>query len=324
MSLTADEARHWFAQQTPWAARSLLSFGRLAAEKLAADARLGTLESEVRDVSFQLSTTYEEISLLYRLTQNLKLSSSDEQLARLALEWLSDAVPAESLVMQLVPLGQLGSVGKDRSHQPILLSHGDCPIDAAELPRLVAHFGLKPGQRPLVVNPPATLDASWPWPTVRELVVVSLCEGENCFGWLAAFNHYDSAEFGSVEASLLYSVATILGIHRGNAELYHQQREFFASVVRALTSAIDAKDPYTCGHSDRVARVSVRLAEELGCTEEQIETIYLSGLLHDVGKIGIDDNVLRKPGQLTKEEYDHIKTHAEIGYKILVDIKQLH
>jgi HD-GYP domain-containing protein (c-di-GMP phosphodiesterase class II) len=65
------------------------------------------------------------------------------------------------------------------------------------------------------------------------------------------------------------------------------------------------------------------LAEELGCDQKQIDTIYLSGLLHDVGKIGIDDNVLRKPGKLTEAEFEHIKTHAEIGHKILSDIKQL-
>ena len=150
-----------------------------------------------------------------------------------------------------------------------------------------------------------------------------MAEGENCFGWLVAFNHSRGGEFGTVEASLLSSVGAILGIHSGNSELYQQQREFFAGVVRALTSAIDAKDPYTCGHSDRVARVAVRLAEELGCNRKQVDTIYLSGLLHDIGKIGIDDNVLRKPGKLTEAEYEHIKTHAEIGYKILKDIKQL-
>ena len=61
----------------------------------------------------------------------------------------------------------------------------------------------------------------------------------------------------------------------------------------------------------------------MGCPPKQIDTLYLSGLLHDVGKIGIDDNVLRKPGKLTEAEYEHIKTHAEIGYKILSDIKQL-
>jgi putative nucleotidyltransferase with HDIG domain len=90
-----------------------------------------------------------------------------------------------------------------------------------------------------------------------------------------------------------------------------------------MSSAIDAKDPYTRGHSDRVARVSVRLAEEMGCDEEVIRTLYLGGLLHDVGKIGIDDGVLRKPGKLTDAEYDHIKTHAEIGYRILRGLRKM-
>ena len=130
-------------------------------------------------------------------------------------------------------------------------------------------------------------------------------------------------EFGTVEASLLSSVATILGIHGGNITLYQEQADFFASVVRALTSAIDAKDPYTCGHSDRVARLSVCLARRLGCTDDELDTIYLSGLLHDIGKIGIDDNVLRKPGALTEAELEHIKTHPRLGCKILDGVKQL-
>ena len=118
-------------------------------------------------------------------------------------------------------------------------------------------------------------------------------------------------------------MGAILGIHSGNIELYRQQSELLAGVVRALTSAIDAKDPYTCGHSDRVARIAVRLAQELGCDQKLVDTIYLSGLLHDIGKIGIDDSVLRKPGKLSEEEYEHIKTHVRIGHRILVDLKKL-
>jgi putative nucleotidyltransferase with HDIG domain len=152
---------------------------------------------------------------------------------------------------------------------------------------------------------------------------VPLAEGENLFGWLAAVNHVDGGEFGTVEASLLGSVGAILGIHSGNIDLYRQQSEMFAGVVRALTSAIDAKDEYTRGHSDRVAQVSVRLASELGCDERTISRIYLAGLLHDIGKIGIDDSVLRKPGRLTDEEYEHIKGHVSIGHRILVDLKKM-
>ena len=115
----------------------------------------------------------------------------------------------------------------------------------------------------------------------------------------------------------------MLGIHSGNIDLYRQQAELLAGVVRAMTSAIDAKDPYTRGHSDRVARVAVRLAQELGCDAETLHTIYFSGLLHDIGKIGINDEVLRKPGKLSDDEFEHIKTHVEIGYRILVDLRKM-
>jgi putative nucleotidyltransferase with HDIG domain len=168
-----------------------------------------------------------------------------------------------------------------------------------------------------------TDDPDWPQPEVRELIVVPMAEGSRVLGWIAVLNHSEGGEFGTVEASLVNSIGAILGIHSSNRDLYRQQAEFLASVVRALTSAIDAKDPYTCGHSDRVARIGVRLAKELGCDAKMLHTIYMAGLLHDIGKIGIDDAVLRKPGKLTEAEFDHIKQHPELGYRILADLHQL-
>ena len=321
LGLEQDEAGAWLRRQSCWTPDMLLRMGQLAAERLHGDARLKSMEREVQDLSLHLSTSYEEISLLYRLTQNLKLSSKNDELGALALEWLAGVVPAETLAIQFLP-PKSASLTENQS-PPELILHGAPLVDDAELADMAMHFGLSAGQRPLIVNRSATGASSWPWPAVRELIAVPLSEGSHCFGWLWAINHTGDGEFGTVEASMLSSVGAILGIHNSNADLYQQQREFFAGVVRALTSAIDAKDPYTCGHSDRVARVSVRLAEELGCPQKQVETIYLSGLLHDVGKIGVDDNVLRKPGKLTEAEYEHIKTHAEIGYKILSDLRQL-
>jgi putative nucleotidyltransferase with HDIG domain len=323
LGLEPDDAARWISAQTTWQPEMLVRMAQLATERMAAEWRLKCMDREIRDLSLNLSTTYEEISLIYRLTQNLKLTSKDEELANLALEWLADVLPVEALAIQLIPSENAAAIGRDARTQPLLLTHGRCPISNDELSDIIAEHKLEPGQRPLIINRTTNSTDAWNWPEVHQLIVVSLCEGSNCFGWLVAVNHLGRGEFGTVEASLLSSVAAILGIHSGNADLYQQQREFFAGVVRALTSAIDAKDPYTCGHSDRVARVSVRLAEELGCDRKQVDTIYLSGLLHDVGKIGIDDNVLRKPGKLTEAEFEHIKTHAEIGHKILSDIKQL-
>ena len=152
---------------------------------------------------------------------------------------------------------------------------------------------------------------------------MALVESENVFGWLAAINHVRDEAFGQVEARLLSVVAAMLGIHSGNVEWCRQQSELPERIVRALTSAVDAKDPYTCGHSDRVARVAVRLAEELGCDAKMRKTLYLAGLLHDVGKIGIDDHVLRKAERLSDAEYEHIKQHTEIGHRILHDLPKL-
>ncbi|MEX0794302.1 MAG: HD-GYP domain-containing protein [Pirellulaceae bacterium] len=114
-----------------------------------------------------------------------------------------------------------------------------------------------------------------------------------------------------------------LGIHSANIEHYRHQSDFLTGVVRAFTSAIDAKDPYTCGHSDRVARLSVCLARQLGLEPADLNLLYMSGLLHDVGKIGIDDAVLRKTDRLTDEEYEQIKLHPELGCDILKDLKPL-
>jgi len=322
--MQADEAAFWASRQTPHNADTLCRIADLAQNQWRSRLRVVELEEEASSLSANLSETYEEISLLYRLTQKLKISASDEELGLIALEWLQEVLPATALAIQLAPLAQEdGSLDHSVRAEPVLLSRGDCPVDNMEFGTLLEYLGSSEANRPLVANRPITKKDDWPCPRVRQMIAVSLAEGENLFGWLAAFNHDEDDEFGTVEASLLSSVAAILGIHSGNIELYRQQSELMAGVVRALTSAIDAKDPYTCGHSDRVARVAVRLAEELGCDAEALNTIYLSGLLHDVGKIGISDSVLRKPGKLTDEEYEHIKTHSDIGHRILRDLVKL-
>ena len=91
----------------------------------------------------------------------------------------------------------------------------------------------------------------------------------------------------------------------------------YLGVIGALAAALDARDPYTAGHSQRVADLSVLLAKEMALPDQDRETLRLGALLHDIGKIGISDGVLRKPGKLTAEEFDHIKLHPVLGARIL-------
>lgn len=102
-----------------------------------------------------------------------------------------------------------------------------------------------------------------------------------------------------------------------------ENENLFFHVVECLADAIDAKDNYTNGHSGRVAAYSKEIARRYGYDEKQQEKIFMMGLLHDVGKIGVPDEVINKPGRLTDEEFACIKKHPAIGYKILSNIKEM-
>ena len=104
-------------------------------------------------------------------------------------------------------------------------------------------------------------------------------------------------------------------------QAYHTLKKAYLDSVKVLVEAIDAKDPYTRGHSDRVRRMSLHIATSLGLSEERVETLEYGALLHDIGKIGIKDEILQKPGVLSPEEYQTIQEHPLIGVKIVEGIE---
>ncbi|MBM4334973.1 MAG: response regulator [Deltaproteobacteria bacterium] len=123
-----------------------------------------------------------------------------------------------------------------------------------------------------------------------------------------------NAELQAMNASLEQKVdERTRELQLANLEL----RKAYLPTVRALSEAVDAKDPYTRGHSERVGVYASRIARELGCGLDFIERIYLAGLLHDIGKIGIPDAIIGKPERLSREEYAQMKRHPEIGARIL-------
>jgi HD-GYP domain-containing protein (c-di-GMP phosphodiesterase class II) len=103
----------------------------------------------------------------------------------------------------------------------------------------------------------------------------------------------------------------------------HKLKDTLLGLIHCLTESLEAKDPNTCGHSERVGRIASHLGQEMGLDATTISDLYLAGLLHDVGKIGVRDSVLLKPGRLTPEEEQHIQQHTVIGDRIVATIKQL-
>jgi putative nucleotidyltransferase with HDIG domain len=106
-------------------------------------------------------------------------------------------------------------------------------------------------------------------------------------------------------------------------EAAEENRELFIGSIRMLSAAIDEKDPYTRGHSGRVAKYSTLIAQELRLSADELDKLKIAALLHDVGKIGVDDRVLKKPGSLTPEEFDIMKTHTTRGANIMRPVSQL-
>ena len=141
--------------------------------------------------------------------------------------------------------------------------------------------------------------------------ILSSYLAEAPIGFLMAIVYVEVGIFGI----LLFFLPLLLA--RRSFELYTKMRKVYLDTIRALAAAIDAKDPYTKGHSERVAETSVALAQELNLSDKDIENIEYTALLHDIGKIGIADNILGKNSSLTNKEFDKIKEHTVMGAKII-------
>jgi putative nucleotidyltransferase with HDIG domain len=157
-------------------------------------------------------------------------------------------------------------------------------------------------------------------PSVRRFASVAA----GSLGYLVAVNPLSDRPIVRADVERLQFVASLIATQVSNVKIYADLKELLFGIIRGLTTAIDAKDTYTSGHSERVARIAVRLGHELGMPAPKLSDLYLAGLLHDVGKIGIDDVVLKKCGPLTPDEHKKIQSHVEIGVTILKDLKMLH
>jgi HD-GYP domain-containing protein (c-di-GMP phosphodiesterase class II) len=151
------------------------------------------------------------------------------------------------------------------------------------------------------------------------LVRVSRSRG----AWIVAIRRAAAAPLASRELKLITLARRLLVRQQQHQQTHDDLRDVLFSLVRCLTAALDARDPYTWGHSERVARIAVRLGEQLGLGEATRSELYLGGLLHDIGKIGVPDDVLRKPGRLTDAEFEQVKQHTVVGDAIVSHVRQL-
>lgn len=289
------------------------------------DFEQGSVHSQqIEMVSSELAQTYEELVLLYNMSSNMKVTQSNATYLQMACDQLTQLVNVEGIAVflqkemededtQYVLTAGSGLIAVDQVMADILQLH---LIEEIEL------------GREALLDSMVDSDFKYDWPErINNIIAVPLQGGERMIGFMVATNILDKSDFDSMETKLFNSVANQCAIFVENGRLFGDLKELFVGSLKALTNSIDAKDQYTRGHSERVAFISRWIAEELSkhrsIEDEYIHMIYLSGLLHDIGKIGISEAVLCKKGKLNESERNVIKSHPKIGASILSDIKQM-
>jgi len=294
-------------------------------------------EQQIEKLSTELAQTYEELVLLHKLSTNMKLTEQDANFLQMACDSLTEIVAVEGIAILLEKTVE----GEKR----LVVTAGSGLIDIDEQMAGVLHCRLtdeiNQGREALLdseVDSPFKYD----WPeNIKNIIAVPLCgkekpdspfshrirDGSYIVGLMVAINRVDKPDFDSTDVKLFNSVANGCAVFVENGRLFSDLKELFIGSLKALTSSIDAKDKYTHGHSERVAFISrwiaKGLAQKQSMEQERINKIYLAGLLHDIGKIGIEEAVLRKDGKLTEHELNRIRAHPSIGANILGAIKQM-
>jgi len=154
-------------------------------------------------------------------------------------------------------------------------------------------------------------------------VLVPLIAHDKPIGLLNIITETPEGNITSIDLSLLTILAKQAALAIENVKLYESMKKDQINIIRALASTVDAKDHYTLGHSQKVSEYSVRIAEELKFPERDIETIKYAALLHDIGKIAIPDDIIKKPSKLTESEFEIVKKHPAIGAKIIKEMESL-
>jgi HD-GYP domain-containing protein (c-di-GMP phosphodiesterase class II) len=260
-----------------------------------------------REESPTVETTWD---ILERFGQALQACADGAHQVRLVLASLRDSLAADAVFFFPGTTGEeLRTAGAPVIDEAWVRAFVERVVGEMPTPngQLLRPF-LDPGSKPMS-----------PWPASVALVRLSRTRQV----WLGALSFSLRRLFRPVDLKVMMLARRMLLNHRQQMQTQERLRDSMLGLVRCLTTAIDAKDPYTWGHSERVARMAVCLGRHMAVPESFVSDLYLAGLLHDVGKIGIRDAVLQKPGKLTPDEMAHIQEHPVIGDRLVATVKAL-
>lgn len=157
--------------------------------------------------------------------------------------------------------------------------------------------------------------------TTRSILTVPIIWNEKSIGCFQLVNKNDGNLFDKEDLRFAMSMANLSAIIIINAQLYEEQKALMMSITRTLIAAIEARDPYTKGHSQRVKDIALQIGRRIGLNAEEQMVLEMAAFLHDIGKIGVPDNILLSKEKLKSEEYAQVKEHTKIGANIIAQIE---
>ena len=277
-------------------------------------------ERDLDRMTDRVSQSYDEINLLYRFNRLLKPTEGYETTAQKLLEETADLLEERTLIIYRPADDHFAYRGQVEQEPDSAIAWVTQHPESL-MPTLEAYRRrVKPERNPSVDRLAGRLTT--PAGAVHYMLNPIRIQLEMS-GFVGLFCHPEAMPLETGEVRLLECLAEELSNAGTTRQLYQELRDMLFATVKSLVAAIDAKDEYTRGHSERVYLYSMKLAERLGLDEEEMRTLSWAALLHDIGKIAISSDILNKPSKLTDEEYLIIKTHPVRGVKVLEPIPQL-
>lgn len=271
------------------------------------------LELEINSLASELSIRYEELNLLYRVGDKLKIAEDLHATVKDIIKEFSNIFHGDTIILSVPDKEIFESVsGNVKYTNDILVNIANKIRESCNYERIHIGVNNKAEFKNIGFN-----DIDW-----FKFIAASVKVKDENRGTLTVLGN-NKRDYSTGDVKLLTALAGQLSIIITNSELYLDLKNFLLNLVKSMVSAIEAKDSYTRGHSERVHNISVLIAKVMGLSHTDVENISWAAILHDIGKIGIPEQVLTKPGKLTNEEYALIMTHARKGYEILKPIIQL-
>ena len=262
-----------------------------------------------------LRHSFEELTTLYRLVDIITEAKTLERVLNSLLDLASEIINCEGSILFLIDdkTGEIDIAMKRNINRKI-----ESKINLQSKKKVI-DWAIKKGRTIALPDIEEDIEDS----EKVTFVLVPLIAHDKPVGLIDIITDSPEGEITNRDLSLLTILAKQAALAIENVKLYESIKKDQISIIRALASTVDAKDHYTLGHSQKVSEFSVLISEELGLSEREIEIVKYAGLLHDIGKIAMPDDIIKKPSRFNEQDFEIAKKHPVIGAKIIKEIESL-